>query len=185
MLGIKEPSDVTLEYCCKLMLEYSALDSAQLFTIIKQYGEQSKSKRKQLVQQMRQMQYAYIVRKEDRIYYVRRRKIEIEGQIKAQVICFWVLLKYLNRVDRHHASGTPSSVISMEIEGRDYSIIYVEQGKELMCSYSMEKGGVTRYFVVVEDAAQIPLIKGDQIHAFVTVDEVRQVQFYKPYKGDM
>lgn len=184
MMGIRDPSDVTPEYCCRLLLEYSALDSAQLFSLMKLYGELPKQKRKQMVQHIRNQQYAYVIQQEDRYYYVRRRKIAIEGRVKAQVMCFWVLLKYLNKVDRHYASGTGSSVISMEIGGRDYSIIYVEPGKEVMCSYSMEKGGVTRYFVVVDDAGQIPLIKGEHIHAFVTVSKRREVRYYTAVKGE-
>lgn len=185
MHGIKEPSDVTLEYCCKLMLEYSALDTAQMYGILKEYsGIKSKKLRKQMMRQMCQLQYARIIHLDGRNYFIRHKKTEIKGRVKAQVMCFWVLLKYLDRVDRHYASGTASSVISMEIAGRDYSIIYVEQGKELMCSYSMEKGGVTRYFVVVDDAAQIPLIKGDQIHAFVTVSADRKVQYFAAAKGE-
>ncbi|RKJ53725.1 hypothetical protein D7Y09_12480 [bacterium 1XD42-1] len=31
MLGIPEGSAITLEYCCKLMMEYTVLDSAALY----------------------------------------------------------------------------------------------------------------------------------------------------------
>ena len=183
MHGIKEPSDITLEYCCKLMLEYSALDSAQIFGILKDYGKISKTQRKQMMRQLCQLQYARIIHQDGRTYFIRRRNVKITGRIKAQIICFWVLLEYLDRVDNHYASGTASSIISMEIAGRDYSIIYAEQGKESMCSYSMENGGVTRYFVVVDNATQIPLIKGNQIHAFVSISDDKKVQYYSG-KGD-
>lgn len=122
--------------------------------------------------------YAARIAFEGRTYFVRHPKIQIKGRLRQQIRCFWVLLDYLDRVDRHYASGTPSSLISMEIDGRDYSILYAERGKERMCSYQMAQGGATRYFVVVEDTAQIPLIKGEQIHAFALLDERNSVKYY-------
>ena len=116
----------------------------------------------------------------NRHYFVRRFQVKIEGEIKKRIQCFWVLLDYMNQVDQHYASGTPSSLISMEIDGRDYSILYAETGKEKLCNYQMERGGVTRYFVVVENLSQIPLIKGEQIHAFVLLDEKNTVHYYSP-----
>jgi hypothetical protein len=167
------------------MVEYTALDSAQLYSILKNYGNVPDKTRKQMMHRLCQQQYAWRIKHGDgRTYFIRRRSLEIKGRLREQVMCFWVLLAYLDRVDRHFASGTASSLISMEINGRDYSILYAEPGKEKMCSYSMAKGGVTRYFVVVEDAAQIPLIQGNKIHAFVTVSEQRQIQFYTVSKGD-
>lgn len=38
MYGIQRPEDVDLEYCCSLMAEYTALDCAQLFGLLKKYG---------------------------------------------------------------------------------------------------------------------------------------------------
>lgn len=94
-----------------------------------------------------------------------------------------MLLDYIDKVDRHFATGTPGSLISMEIEGRDYSILYAQLGKEKMCSYLMEQSGLTRYFIVVENLAQIPLIKGGQIHAFVLLDEKNTLHYYSGTGG--
>ena len=38
MLGIRQPSDAGLEYCAALMTEYTALDCAQVLTLLKRYG---------------------------------------------------------------------------------------------------------------------------------------------------
>ena len=179
MHGIKEPADVTVEYCARLMMEYTALDSAQLYLILKRFGNVPDRRRKQMMRQLCQQQYAKRFKHEDgRTYFVRRKRIQVKGRLRERVMCFWVLLEYLDQVDRHCSTGTSSSLITMEIGGRDYSILYAAPGKERMCSYSMTIGGVTRYFIVVEDTNQIPLIQGDQIHAFVTISDKRKVQFY-------
>ncbi|MCI8755145.1 MAG: hypothetical protein HFG18_00995 [Oscillospiraceae bacterium] len=52
-----------------------------------------------------------------------------------------------------------------------------------MCSYLMEQSGLTRYFIVVENLAQIPLIKGGQIHAFVLLDEKNTLHYYSGTGG--
>lgn len=178
MLGIKQPSDVTLEYCCALMAEYTALDCAQVFTILKKYGQIPDKQRQKICKSMCAEQYARKVSSGSRTYFIRHPRVQLCGRLMQQIRCFWVLLDYLDRVDRHYASGTPSSLISMEIEGRDYSILYCERGKERMCSYCMERGGETRYFIVVEDAGQIPLINGERIHAFALLDDRNTVKYY-------
>lgn len=182
MLGIQDPSDLTLDYCCRLIREYTALDCAQLFSILRRYGRMSSAKRSKIIRAMRYGQYAKKITYEDRTYFISRPKVQIQGQLKQQVRCFWVLMDYLDRVNQHYATGTPNCLISMEIENRDYSIFYVERGKERLCSYQMEQGGVTRYFILVEDLEQIPLIKGEQIHAFALLDEKNTVHYYSPNK---
>jgi len=167
------------------MIEYTALDSAQLYSILKRLGNIADGTRKKMMRRLCQQQYAKWLKHEDgRTYFMRRRSIEIKGRLWEQIMCFWVLLEYLDQVDSHCATGTPSSLISMEIGGRDYSIIYAKPGKEKMCGYSMKTGGVTRYFIVVEDTNQIPLIQGDQIHAFATISEKRKVTFYCESGGE-
>lgn len=180
MLGIQGPTDLTLEYCCRLVKEYTALDCAQLFSILRRYGRMNYAKRSKLANAMCHGQYAKKIAYEGRTYFISRPMVRIEGRLREQVRCFWVLMDYLDRVDRHYASGTESSAISMEIEGRDYSILYAEKGKERLCSYRMEVGGVTRYFILVEDLEQIPLIKGKHIHAFALLDGKNAVHYYSP-----
>lgn len=176
MLGIHQPSEATLEYCCSLMMEYTALDCAQVLTLLKRYGGLSRRERNR-VTKLLCLSHAKRIESGDRAYFVRC-PVKIEGRLLQQVRCFWVLLDYLDKVDHHCAAGTASSVISMEIGGRDYSILYVPKGKERACSYGMERGGMTRYFVVVEDLEQIPLIRGTQIHAFALLDERNTVRYY-------
>ncbi len=183
MLGIPEGSAITLEYCCKLMMEYTVLDSAQLYILLKRFSPYGRKKRLQFCRALCHTQYARQIECGGRNYFVLRPGIKIQGRIKQQVSCFWVLLDYIDKVDRHFATGTPGSLISMEIEGRDYSILYAQLGKEKMCSYLMEQSGLTRYFIVVENLAQIPLIKGGQIHAFVLLDEKNTLHYYSGTGG--
>jgi len=184
LLGIKKPSDVTKEYCCALMVEYTVLDCAQIFTLIKRYSDVNHKQRLHIANAICREYYGQEIDFEGRPHYIRHKSIKIGSRFKQQIMCFWVLMDYLDRADKHYSSGTPSSLISMEIDGRDYSILYAAHGKEQMCSYSMEKGGVTRYFVIVEDVSQIPLIKGSQIHAFVTIDERKKIKYYSVPKEE-
>jgi len=183
MLGLKGSSHVTLEYFCELMREYKALDSAQIFIMLKRYSGFTRKQRIRFCTRLCDAQYARKTQIGERYYFILRPNIRVEGQLLQQIKCFWVLLDYMDHADRHYATGTPGCLISMEIDGRDYSILYVEKGKEKACSYQMERGGVTRYFVLVEDMSQIPLIKGDQIHAFAMLDEKNTVHYYKNQGG--
>lgn len=58
MLGIQGPTDLTLEYCCRLVKEYTALDCAQLFSILRRYGRMNYAKRSKLTSAMCRGQYA-------------------------------------------------------------------------------------------------------------------------------
>ena len=87
-----------------------------------------------------------------------------------------MLLDYIDKVDRHFVTGTPGSLISMEIEGRDYSILYAQPGKEKM-------SGRTRYFILVENLAQIQLIRGGHVHAFVLLDDKNTIHYYSGTGG--
>ena len=183
MLGLKNMNRVSLEYFSELMREYKALDSAQIYTLLKRYSSYSRRQRMHFCRRLCDAQYARKTQLGDRSYYILRPNIRVEGHILHQIRCFWILIDYMDQVDGHYATGTPGCLISMEIDGRDYSILYVEKGKEKACSYQMGRGGVTRYFVMVEELSQIPLIKGDQIHAFALLDEKNTVHYYKNQGG--
>ena len=49
MLGIRQPSDAGLEYCAALITEYTALDCAQVLTLLKRYGGLSRHDRNHIV----------------------------------------------------------------------------------------------------------------------------------------
>jgi len=175
--GVLHSSYVDLQYLCRLIHEYGMLDSAQLYVLLKRYGETGKNERHAIVKSLHERGYARWVSHGDRSYYISGPGITLTGKRKFQIICFWVLLDYIHKVDSHHATGTFSR-ISMEINGRDYDIVYVEIGQERLCNANMRAGGDVRYFVVVEDVKQIPLIKGDKIHTFATVSAKGQVEYY-------
>lgn len=52
MLGVYQPSEATLEYCCSLITEYTALDCAQVLTLLKRYGGLSRRDRNRVAKLM-------------------------------------------------------------------------------------------------------------------------------------
>ena len=177
MDGVLHTSQIDMEYCLELIREYSVLDSAQLFVLMKKAPHINKRRRHYIGKSLYARGFARTITYGGRRYYTASPGILPTGKFKAQIVCFWVLLDYICRVDKHGATGTFSRIY-MEIDGRDYDIVYVEKGQERLCNANMRAGGDVRYFVVVEDAAQIPLIKGDKIHTFATVTEQGKVDYY-------
>ena len=177
MDGVLHNSQVDLDFCRRLIQEYGVLDSAQLFVLMKKTKMLNKRQRYHIGKKLLLHAYARKITQNGRNYYTRAPGLLPIGKYRAQIVCFWVLLDYIDKVDKHSATGTFSR-ISMEIGGRDYDIVYVEKGQERLCNANIKCGGDTRYFVVVEDAAQIPLIKGERIHSFATVSEAGQVEYY-------
>lgn len=177
MDGVLHCSQIDLDYCCQLIQEYSILDSAQLFVLMKKSDRLSKRQRHSIGKNLYQRGFALQIIYGGRKYYAKSPGIDPTGKYRLQIICFWVLLDYICKVDKHYATGTFSR-ISMEIDDRDYDIVYVKKGQERLCNSNMRSGGDVKYFVVVEDVKQIPLIKGDKIHTFATVSAKGQVEYY-------
>lgn len=177
MDGVLHGSQVDLEYCYRLIQEYSILDSAQLFVLMKRADYLNKRQRHHIGKSLQARGLALKTARDGRNYFAKGPGLSPTGKFRAQIVCFWVLLDYIGRVDSHHATGMFSR-ITMEIDGRDYNIVYVKKGHERLCNANMRAGGDTRYFVVVEDVAQIPLIKGDKIHTFATVSDTGRVEYY-------
>lgn len=182
MDGVLHSYHADLGYCYRLIQEYEILDSAQLYTLLKRAGR-SKKERNHIVTGLYIRSLARRIALGARSYFVKGPGITPTGKHKAQIICFWVLLDYIHKVDSHHATGTYSR-ISMEIDGRDYDIVYVKEGEERLCNANMCAGGDVRYFVVVEDVSQIPLIKGDKVHTFATVSEQGKAEYFSRGEKD-
>jgi len=177
--GVFHPSQVTEEYVARLLREYSALDCAQVFTLIKRHGGiTAKNVKKRFENELIHQHFVRKVEYADRRYFMKHPNVRIKGRIKEQIICFWILLDYIGKADRHYATGTFTR-ISMEIGDKDYSIVHVPVGAEKLCSSNIAKAGETRYFVVVDDISQIPLIKGENIHSFATVSKTGRIQYYR------
>lgn len=177
MEGILHESQNLSEYCWQLLLEYSVLDTAQIFGLLKQNGVKSKRERERIARSLRHRGLTRRLTIGDRTYYTKNPQIKPTGKYMAQIRCFWILLQYIGRVDSHHAAGTFSR-ITMEIDGRDYDIVYVPEGAERLCLSHIRRGGDTRYFVVVEDVSQIPLLQSEKIHTYATVSEQGEVEYY-------
>ena len=177
MNGVLHPSQVDFSYCYQLLREYSILDSAQLFVLLKKADHLSKRRRHMIIKSLCDRGLAMKTERDGRFYYAKGPGIAPTGKFYAQIICFWVLIDYIFKVDSHHAVGMFTR-ITMEIAGRDYHIVYVQSGHERLCNANIRSGGDVRYFVVVEDADQIPLIKGDNIHTFATVSEKGAVEYF-------
>jgi len=183
MDGVLHSSHANLGYCCNLIQEYGILDTAQLYTLLKRAGQLEKRQRNNIVNGLYVRGFARRITLGSRSYYIKGPGITPIGKHHAQIVCFWVLLDYIHRVDSHHATGTYSR-ISMEIDGRDYDIVYVKNGEERLCNANMRAGDVLRYFVVVEGVSQIPLIKGDNVHTFATVSEQGKVEYFRGVLDD-
>ena len=177
MDGVLHSSHADMQYCHRLIEEYGVLDGAQLYALLKKHGQLSKNERHYIVKSLHMRNLARRISHGGRNYFIGAPGITPTGKYRAQIVCFWVLLDYISRVDKHHATGTFSR-ISMEIDSRDYDIVYVKIGQERLCNTNMRTGGDTRYFVIVEDVSQIPLIKGDNIHTFATVSEEGKIEYY-------
>ncbi len=177
MDGVMHGSQVDLEYCYRLIYEYSILDSAQLFVLMKRAGALTKRQRHHVGKSLQARGLALKTTSDGRNYFAKGPGLSPNGKFRAQIICFWVLLDYIDKVDSHNAVGMFNR-ISLEIDGRSYGIMYVKKGHERLCNANMRAGGETRYFVVVEDVSQMPLIKGDKIHTFATVSAQGKVEYY-------
>jgi hypothetical protein len=182
MDGVLHGSQVDVEYCWRLIKEYSILDSAQIFAVMKKSEKLTKRKRHYIGKSLTARGLAIRITHNDRRYFAKGPGLSPTGKHFAQIVCFWVLIDYITKVDRHNATGTFIR-ISMEIDGRDYGIVYVEKGQEKLCNANMRTGGDVRYFVVVEDTAQIPHIKGDNIHIFAAVSDEGKVEYYSMERG--
>lgn len=177
MDGVLHQSQVNMDYCNQLIREYTVLDSAQIFGLLKNVGGIKKKPRQRIVKGLYLRGLAREIRYNGRSYYAKAPGILPTGKYHAQIICFWILLDYISKVDSHHATGTFSR-ISMEIEGRDYDIVYVKKGAERLCIANLKHNREMRYFVVVEDVSQIPLIQSDKIHTFATVSSDGKIKYY-------
>lgn len=175
--GILHESQDFLDYCRQLLQEYSILDSAQLFSLIKQNSNLSKKARARVVRSIRNWGTTYYIEIGNRRYYAKNPHIKPTGRYMAQIKCFWVLIQYIGKVDSHNAPGTFSR-IAMEIEGRSYGIVYVPGGSERLCVSHMRRGGDIRYFVVLDQPEQIPLVIAEKVHAYATVSDEGQVEYY-------
>ena len=177
MDGVLHSSQIDLDYCRLLIQEYTILDSAQLFVLMKKSEQLTKRRRHYIGKSLHKRGLALFTTHGGRKYYAKGPGASPTGKYMAQIICFWVLLDYICKVDKHYATGTFSR-ISMEIDGRDYDIVYVQKGQERLCNANMRSGGDVRYFVVVEDVSQIPFIKNDKIHTFATVSGEGRIEYY-------
>jgi hypothetical protein len=177
MDGVLHSSQVDFDYCCRLIKEYAILDSAQVFALMIRAWQLSKHRMEYIAKSLCARGYALKVVEGDRSYLARSPGIMPTGKYRAQITCFWVLLDYIDKVDSHFAAGMFSR-ITLEIGGRNYGIMYVKAGQERLCNANMRSGGENRFFVVVEDVSQIPLIKGDNIHTFATVSEQGKVEYF-------
>jgi hypothetical protein len=100
-----------------------------------------------------------------------------EDRYRQQIMCFWVLLDYLDQVDEHCATGMVFP-IHMRIEDREYGIAFVEKESERFYQKETRHGRNMKYILIVEDEAMISRLRGDQIAAFATISDTREVRYY-------
>lgn len=177
MDGILHESQDFLDYCRLLLHEYSILDSAQLFGLLKENSGLSKKARERLMRSVRHWGTTHYMELNDRKYYAKNPHIKPAGRYLAQIKCFWVLLQYIDKVDCHNAPGTFTR-IAMEIGERSYGIVYVPDGAERLCNSHIRRSGDVRYFVIVDEPEQIQRISAEKVHTYATVGDRGQVEYY-------
>ena len=183
MLGIAGLRDAPLEYCWQLIQEYSILHNAQIHVLLKKHSSLTKNDRHRLFKSLRKQWRIRDVHHNDSHYITNNAKMTPTGNYQKQIACFWVLINYFDKAQNHYATGTFTR-ISMEIEGRDFSIVYVGIGDEALCQVNIEKGGETMYIVVVENIEQMKLIHSEKIRTFAMVDEKGKVRYFTVKKED-
>ena len=181
MLGIAALHDFPMEYCWQLVHEYTVLHNAQINILLKKYSNLNKKERYRAVKGLRMQWCIRDVYHNDAHYIAKSKKAIPTGQYMKQIACFWVLLDYFDKVSIHYATGTFTR-IHMEIDGEDYSIIYVGVGEEGLCRVNIEKGGKATYIAVVEETSQMKLLGSDKIRLFAIVDDKGSVRYYSPKK---
>lgn len=168
-----------MEYCHRLVHEYSILEQAQIYRFLRVIGHVERSKaRDKIVRRLKEQWNIHELTYGGRKHIASRPDILPVRRYKGQIACFWVLMEYIERIDSHYATGTFSR-ISMEIGARDYNIVYVEPGQERLCVANIAQGGDTKYIVVVQGKEQIPLITGDKIHIFAIVSPHGETEYYE------
>lgn len=178
MDGALNPHDVTLEYCWQLIQEYSILQIAQIYVLLKKHCGLDKSKRHNLVRSLCRQWHIHEISHNGVKYLANKPDMRPNGRYAKQITCFWVLLDYFHQTEKHYATGSFTR-ISMEIAGQDYSIVYVSNGEEKLCMANIEKSGSTKFIVVNEDVNQILMIHSEKIRIFATVDEKGKVSYFK------
>ena len=166
-------------YLWGLLLEYSILDAAQVFSFMKRFGEfATKGSRKQASRALRGKYHMNWLEHGGRRYFSAYPRLLPIGRYRHQIACFWVLMDYFKDVGIHYSCGTFFQ-IHMEIEGKSYQIGYVEQGAETLCNAHMAAGGDTRYVLVLEDLSQRKLLHPGKITSIATVPQDGKVLYYR------
>ena len=96
----------------------------------------------------------------------------------------WVLLYFIDRVEFHSPSDFPVKLLFFSA-GEVYEVVYVAAGQESLINQALRKcqQGESRRIVLVDDAAQIPLLDFPDISGFCTVEPDGIVSYYKKSEG--
>lgn len=92
----------------------------------------------------------------------------------------WVLLDFISNVEYHSASDFPIKIMFFS-DKKEYEIIYVEHGKEVLINRIMQQNkspDIPHRIVVVEDADQISALSFPGISAFCTVSDDGRTNYY-------
>lgn len=92
----------------------------------------------------------------------------------------WILLDFIERAEFHSPGEFPVKLLFFSA-GEMYEVVYVAMGQEALVTQALKRSrqGESRRIVLVDDAAQIPLIDFPDICGFCTVGADGKVSYYK------
>lgn len=92
----------------------------------------------------------------------------------------WILLDFIDQVEFHAAGDYPATLIFFA-GGQVYEILYAAPGKEEWLNRLLDQTqeAASQYIVLVDDPAQIPLIRVPNVRGFCTVSPQGTVQYYQ------
>lgn len=198
MLGIKHYQKLNSGYIEEFVAEYGIVHRAQAYAILKKAGIKKEGRNWIINNGLRQRKYF-----EFGDFFVREPQFEeISADQHRIVKSIWVLLEYIEMVDRHYALAEFSN-IGFEARASQVEIAVVSPGGEDSAAFFLNKARAemlkkmsyavlmkylndkqaqavedTKYIIVVEDEGQIRDLHIEQVLSFAIVSDTGKTSFY-------
>ena len=126
-------------------------------------------------------------------YFIRQERIQREDNGSLYIIgcspkpqkdvlirSIWVLIDFLKDVEFHCAGDYPIMIVFL-IKGKEYQIIYAEDGHEAIIGtlLNQQKDHTARRIILVDSSEQISNLIMPGIVGYCTVDPYGRIQYYK------
>lgn len=203
MIGVRKHGSFDFTYMHQLVLEYGLIPRNLMASYLSRSGYNYKTR----IKILSRLATACADREKQNEYYITmpdQLKYPLPMQ-KERAKCLWVLMDYIDKVDFHYRLEYPPCVIGMELDGRDYEIIYVARGEEKKAlgllranhyeivkrmQFAQLQGFLTqqerdmadnvRYIAVIEEEAQIQMLRYERIYTFATIGKDGIIEYFIP-----